>query len=40
MLLDTGTKDIMLFERRLRGSLQRLRVRGQGFNLNAGGRAV
>jgi predicted aspartyl protease len=37
MLLDTGTKDLMLFERRLRGALQKLSVRGQDFNLNAGG---
>jgi predicted aspartyl protease len=38
MLLDTGTKDLMLFGPRLRGGLQRLRVRGQDFNVNAGGR--
>ena len=38
MLLDTGTKDLMLFAGRLRSGLQRLRVRGQDLNLNAGGR--
>lgn len=38
MLLDTGTKDLMLFERLLRGSLQQLRIRAQDFNLNAGGK--
>jgi predicted aspartyl protease len=37
MLLDTGTKDLMLFRRRLRGSLEKLSVRGLDFNLNAGG---
>lgn len=37
ILLDTGTKDLMLFERRLKGSLQHLRVLSQDFNLNPGG---
>ena len=38
MLLDTGTRDLILFERRLKGGLRRLHVRGQEPNLNAGGR--
>lgn len=38
VLLDTGTKDLMLFERRLRGGLRQLRSRAQDFNLNAGGK--
>jgi predicted aspartyl protease len=38
MLLDTGTRDMMLFKRRLRGGLQRLAEQGKDFNLNAGGR--
>jgi predicted aspartyl protease len=38
MLLDTGTRDMMLFKRRLRGGLQQLPVQGKDFNLNAGGR--
>jgi predicted aspartyl protease len=37
VLLDTGTRDLMLFKGRLRGSLQHLHSRAQGFNLNAGG---
>lgn len=37
ILLDTGTRDLMLFARRLRGSLQQLRPRAQDFNLNAAG---
>jgi hypothetical protein len=37
MLVDTGTKDLMLFTRRLRGPLKQLRARGRSFNLNAGG---
>jgi predicted aspartyl protease len=37
ILLDTGTKDLMLFKGRLRGGLQRLRTRAEDFNLNAGG---
>jgi predicted aspartyl protease len=38
VLLDTGTRDLTLFQRRLRGSLQHLHVRAQDFSLNAGGR--
>lgn len=38
VLLDTGTRDLMLFKGRLRGSLQHLTPRGRDFNLNAGGR--
>jgi predicted aspartyl protease len=38
MLLDTGTKDIMLFKRRLRGNLRHLRVQDKDSTLNAGGR--
>ena len=37
VLLDTGTKDLMLFERRLTGGLRHLRSRAQVLNLNAGG---
>ena len=37
MLLDTGTKDLMLFEPRLRGGLQRLQVRGTDSNSNSSG---
>ena len=37
VLLDTGTKDLMLFERRLRGGLRHLPSRAQDSNLNAGG---
>jgi predicted aspartyl protease len=37
VLLDTGTKDLMLFQRRLGGSLKHLHIRGQDFNLNTGG---
>ena len=38
MLLDTGTKDLMLFQRRLPGSLKQLHIHGRDFNLNAGGK--
>jgi hypothetical protein len=38
MLLDTGTRDMMLFKRRLPRGLRQLTVRGKDFNLNAGGR--
>ena len=38
VLLDTGTKDLLLFDRRLRGGLRQLRFRAQDFNLNAGGK--
>ncbi len=38
MLLDTGTKDLMLFQRRLSGSLKQLRIHREDFNLNAGGK--
>jgi predicted aspartyl protease len=38
MLLDTGTRDMMLFKRRLPGGLRQLPVQGKDFNLNAGGR--
>jgi predicted aspartyl protease len=38
MLLDTGTKDLMLFQRRLGGSLKQLRIHSRDFNLNAGGK--
>jgi predicted aspartyl protease len=37
VLLDTGTRDLMLFQRRLRGDLLHLHSRAQDFNLNAGG---
>lgn len=37
VLLDTGTKDLMLFEPRLRGGLRHLPSRAQDSNLNAGG---
>jgi predicted aspartyl protease len=37
MLLDTGTKDLMLFQRRLGGSMKHLHIHVQDFNLNAGG---
>jgi aspartyl protease len=37
VLLDTGTKDLMLFPDRLRGNLNALRVRGRESNLNVGG---
>ena len=36
-MLDTGTKDLMLFKGRLRGGLQGLQTRAEDFNLNAGG---
>ena len=38
MLLDNGTKDMMLFKRRLGGGLRQLPLQGKDFNLNAGGR--
>jgi len=38
MLLDTGTKDLMLFQRRLGGSLKQLHIHSRDFNLNAGGK--
>jgi predicted aspartyl protease len=38
MLLDTGTKDLMLFQRRLGGSLKQLHIHARDFNLNAGGK--
>jgi len=38
MLLDTGTKDLMLFQRRLGGSLKQLHIHSEDFNLNAGGK--
>ena len=38
VLLDTGTRDLMLFQPRLKGSLRQLHPRAQEFNLNAGGR--
>jgi predicted aspartyl protease len=38
LLLDTGTRDMMLFKRHLRGGLQQLPLQGKDFNLNAGGR--
>lgn len=37
VLVDTGTKDLMLFERGIRGALQNLRVRGLDVNLTVGG---
>jgi len=37
ILLDTGTKDLILFADRLRGNLNALRVRGRESNLNVGG---
>jgi hypothetical protein len=37
MLLDTGTKDLMLFQRKLKGALHQLRACRRDFNLNAGG---
>jgi predicted aspartyl protease len=38
MLLDTGSKDLTLFGRRLGGMRQRWRVLGKDFNISAGGR--
>ena len=38
VLLDTGTKDLMLFQRRLAGSLKQLHIQVQTFNLNVGGK--
>jgi len=38
VLLDTGTKDLTLFDRRLSGVLQRLRVLGKDSNVTAAGR--
>ena len=38
VLLDTGTKDLTLFDRRLGGMLQRLRVLGMDSNVTAAGR--
>jgi predicted aspartyl protease len=38
VLLDTGTKDLTLFDRRLSGLLQRLRVLGKDSNVTAAGR--
>jgi len=38
VLLDTGTKDLMLFQRRLAGRLKQLHIQGQDFNLNVGGK--
>ena len=37
VLLDTGTKDFVLFDRRVRDILPRLRIRGRNFNVTAGG---
>jgi predicted aspartyl protease len=37
MLLDTGTKDITLFQVRLKGSLRQARVSSEDLNVNAGG---
>jgi len=37
MLLDTGTKDITLFQPRLKGSLQQIRVHSEDVTVNAGG---
>ena len=38
VLLDTGTKDLTLFDRRVSGMLRRLRVLGNDSNVTAGGR--
>ena len=38
VLLDTGTKDLTLFDRHLGGMLERLRVLGKDFNVTAAGR--
>ncbi|HEV2989978.1 MAG TPA: retropepsin-like aspartic protease [Candidatus Angelobacter sp.] len=38
VLLDTGTRDLMLFRRRLGDSLKQLPILAQDFNLNAGGK--
>lgn len=38
MLLDTGIKDLMLFQRRLAGRLKQLHIRGHNVYLNAGGK--
>jgi len=38
VLLDTGTKDLTLFDRRVSGMLQRWRVFGNDFNVTAAGR--
>jgi hypothetical protein len=37
MLLDTGTKDITLFQPRLKGTLQQIRVRSEDVTVNARG---
>jgi predicted aspartyl protease len=37
MLLDTGTKDITLFQVRLKGSLRQARISGEDLTVNAGG---
>ena len=37
MLVDTGTKDITLFQARLKGSLRQARVSSEDLNINAGG---
>lgn len=37
VLLDTGTRDLMLFKGRLRGNLQHLPSRAQRLNVNTGG---
>lgn len=37
MLLDTGIKDLMLFQPRLAGSLAHLQIKAKGSYLNAGG---
>lgn len=38
VLLDTGTKDLTLFDRRVSGMLDRWRILGKDFNVAAGGR--
>ena len=38
VLLDTGTKDLTLFDRRVTGMLSRLHILGSDFNVTAGGR--
>ena len=37
ILLDTGTRDLLLFKRRLNGGLQHLRARSQDSYFNPGG---
>jgi predicted aspartyl protease len=38
VIVDTGTKDLMLFRQRLRGKLRELHTTSETYNVNAGGR--